>query len=314
MSPLRMAFDEFRAKKVDTDHFRLLLAQTQDVDEVDLEGVTLLELASGLHASNVVPFARVLLHAGANRGIKNNGGGDSRSYVGTVRDFQHAAGLWRRLEKRQGMVQLLVEFIARGASPYGSWQDCSPTDFAALSPAALGLWFQVLEKAGIDIEEVLQNDDQCQGLRSPDSDEVEWVLGDVTSPHLVSPDLLCDTRPPLLCQRCGLGNGPFYYRPPFDMALSTINPELKNHTIWYRHDNGISCDNIGSREACTKGPHDSLGAVTVYVTYLSVRRWAGYWLWRNGYLENSEDAEFWATNVITQEALDSFDHLSALRL
>lgn len=75
MSPLRMVFDEFRAKKVDTDHFRLLLAQTQDVDEVDLEGVTLLELASGLHASNVVPFARVLLHAGANRGIKNNRGG-----------------------------------------------------------------------------------------------------------------------------------------------------------------------------------------------------------------------------------------------
>lgn len=271
MSPLRNEFEEFRAKKVDPDHFRLLLAQTQDVDEVDHEGVTLLEFASTLHSPNVVPFARVLLDAGANRGIKNNG----RFKI----LWRYCEGLsacrWllaTTREETEGMVQLLVELIDRGASPYGSWQDSSPTNFAALSPAALVLWSKVLEKAEVDIEEVLRNDDQCQGLRSPDSGEVEWVLGDVTSPHLVSPHLLCDTQPPLLCQRCGLGNGPFYYRPPFDVALFTINPELGNHTILYRHDNGLSCDNIGSREACTKGSHDSLGAVAVSATYLSVRR------------------------------------------
>lgn len=310
-SPLFTALRRLRDRRANPDHFQLLLSHTLEVDATQHTGATLLAIAPDyVHHSQIGSVARALLHAGADaRSTDKQGCGILWHYCSS---FSGCRGFLSDEKSEESIVNLLVELIAQGASPSGS-KTWSPTDLA-LAPTFWVLWCRALETAGIDIESLLKHDDEAQGLQSPSSQDVGELLGDLTSPRVASSEILCDNRLHGICERCEEGIGPYYFRPPFDIYFHFIAPATKRHQAVYRHPNGLPCSNYFSVNTCARKDHRMNGTPIQTKEARSIRKWAAYRLWKDGYLNTPEHAEFWAADVITQEALDSFDYLSAVRL
>lgn len=310
-SPLFTALRRLRDRRANPDHFRILLNHTSEVNPIRGTGTMLLEIAANnVHYSKIGSVVRALLYAGADARSTDIQGSGVLSYY--CRSLSSCRGYLSDGKAEESIVELLVELIAHGASPSG-WKASLPTDLA-LAPAFWGLWCRALETAGIDIEGLLKNDDGVLGLQSPSAQDVEELLGDITSPHLVTSEFLVDNRPQGICNLCEGGIGPCYFRPPFDLFSRYVTPANRKHRVMCRHQDGLPCSNYISANTCTRIDHDMDGFPDLTATSISVRKWAAYRLWRDGYLDTPEQAEFWATDVKTREASTSFDYLSAIRL
>ncbi|OJD40623.1 uncharacterized protein BKCO1_1000608 [Diplodia corticola] len=292
------------------NRFQFLLNHILDIQEVGTYGQTLLIECADTHFSNMVPLGRLMLQAGVDvRSFSRHGQGVLHHYLHRLSccGFSTLRGQFA-----EDMVLFLQELLSRGASPRDAGVT-SPTE-TALTPAAWVVWCQALDRSGIDIEDLLRAEDELNGLQPPSAEDVEELVGDIAGPNLVAPELLSDERPQGTCLRCEAGLQPVYYRPPFDSMFGLLIESFHSHETRTRHRNGLPCSNLFGVDSCVYGDHDEGGGAILYTTQLSERKWAAYRLWKDGWLATPEGAEFWATDVMTQEAFDSFHHLSAIRL
>lgn len=303
--------DILACQTVNEDQIQALIAQVPDINERQYNGETLLMEATNTKSSNMIRLMEKLLKANADVRAIEDGGRSILFHLcyrlSSCRDYV-ANG-----KEQEDVVILLQELISRGAPVQQTSGYCSPTEMA-LTPVAWVLWCQALERSGVDIEDLLREEDEANICRSPSSEDIQELMGDITGPKIVDSEHLLDERPQTTCNLCGGGVGPVYYRPPFNLYYRIINVQLAAHESFNRHEDGLACRNAIHENSCMRYGHNSDGDPLIFWESLSIRKWAALWLWRNGWLPTPEDAEDWATDVITEEALESFGHLSAIRV
>lgn len=296
---------------VNEDQLQALIAQVLDINECQYNGTTLLMEATKTHSSNMVRLVKKLLQANVDvRAVENDG--RSILYHLCYRLSSCRAYIANGKEQ-EDVLLLLQELISQGAPVQGPGSDYSPTEMA-LIPAIWVLWCQALDRSGVDIEDLLREEDELSGCRTPSSKDIQELIGDIAGPKTVAPEILLDERLQGTCDLCEGSVGPVYYRPPFDLYYRIITTEAPTHHSFNRHEDGLACGNAIHENSCMRDDHEYDGDPLISSKSRSIRKWAALWLWKNGWLHTPEDAEYWATDVVTQEGLDSFGHLSAIRL
>jgi hypothetical protein len=202
------------------------------------------------------------------------------------------------------MKELLVRLLGAGCDPkLQDKDDCTPTDMA-VSPTAWVLWCEAVHAAGLDMKNVLAQDDELHNVVHPagalDS-KYRRVL--CTSP----PSWSLESQPTNenmdgnpCCEYCTLPEHWTRSRPPFDRTGSYMvdMADYSTHAVFSNHRDGTFCQNGVGWGSCKNSCHIIYGETTYWTKKaISWRKHVAFRLWSDGFLRTPCAAYTWATGL-----------------
>lgn len=287
-----------------------------NIKEVDSDGFTPLILASiAVPHADLVKVLRLLLNAGADAvAVQNQGQNVLQKLVQKLSSCYFSPLV---LHKPEEIVDVLVRLIQSGAKPdLGTEHSWTPFE-SALMPASFTLWCQSLCRVELDIRNLLEHEDSVATIPTPDFAQTDDALGEPHQPRILTEYGIGKEKFDFACPLCGQTEWNRAFRFPFDIFQSSNFGDYGYHTLIHNHNDGQLCRNWSESPSCTHHEHISYpGRLTpvIFAKDMSIRKWAAYQLWQDGFLNTPKEALEWASNVMTQEAYDSWGHLALIWL
>ncbi|KAF2502865.1 hypothetical protein BU16DRAFT_21372 [Lophium mytilinum] len=268
----------------------LLLQRGADTEVRDGWGETPLLSATDYLCFSALPrVMRLLLKYGADtRAIDDDADGILHRISSplTVCDVHGPGAAWY-----EEISEIIVSLLQMGCDPnsenaYGF----TPSD-RFMSPSSWTLWCECLEKAGLEVAQILQKDDKAYG--------VEWLENEIDEKYHTVVAEHEDVELPeskklkefatdgSSCQCCGSQRVWQSWQAPFDLYGSYLvdGSEGSLHSHIDYHSAGQPCTNWVKKHTCKHSEHNDNGfAPYPSARELSWRKHVAYRLWKNGLL------------------------------